>query len=815
VDVGEGRLALVVAVDRYDDGELRELAGPIADAEELAAVLGDPDLGGFDVHVLHNPTSWTAANRVDDFLADRLPSDMALLHFSGHGLKDDDGQLYLAASNTLPHRLSSTAIEAAWINRLMHRSPAQQVLLFLDCCYGGAFERGAVARAGGELDIGDQFRQDVLGRGRGRAVITASTAMEYAFEGSRLTEGGRPGPSVFTSALVNGIRTGEADKDQDGHITLSELYDYVYAEVRQRSPKQTPSKWEFGLRGGLVIARNPRRRIRPGRLPQELLDLIEHPTAAARLAAVEELARIAASTNMPLAAAAQQGLERLTEDDSRRVAAAATRARETTMLRLTAYAVDFGRTVPGARTQVRKVPVEGGPLAKVSWVTTSTDALRARFDGDDLIVSWTPGVPGRLDATVTLTGPAGHAELRVTGDAVAGETGLPPTEARYTTPPPAITAPIPSTDPAPSEQATRSPTFDDASQLVRPADVEQTVAEVPTDHSQPCAHDTLAAADGTDDLKEPSAQEEAEREAKEEAEREAKEEAEREAKEEAEQEPNTLDARGGPAAGRRSSTSHGDGDGSAANDGRSILIHRLVASPTPTSKGPGHFLRILAVVAALVVLILGTAWLIGHRTAGGSLAGSASSSSSSTSASGSSTPSRAATPTATLTTTSYSAQLLSALTSKVASASCEENDLYRTIVANEHSTPKKTGPTAMTAVVCLDSPLAMQLFPDVATARKALHVSGMYSPGILYSTTRAGSCAHGVGHHEAYDDGKLSGEFVCLSYPAEINPYEFDWTVDQKRVRVACLPDDLTSSSNISYSKALNTCIGLRKSMWR
>ncbi|MFI6072797.1 hypothetical protein ACIA5C_14535 [Actinoplanes sp. NPDC051343] len=42
------------------------------------------------------------------------------------------------------------------------------------CCYGGAFERGVVARAAGPVDVGDEFRQP----GRGRVVITASTAME-------------------------------------------------------------------------------------------------------------------------------------------------------------------------------------------------------------------------------------------------------------------------------------------------------------------------------------------------------------------------------------------------------------------------------------------------------------------------------------------------------------------------------------------------------------------------------------------------------------------------------------------------------------
>jgi hypothetical protein len=40
--------------------------------------------------------------------------------------------------------------------------------------------------------------------------------MEYAFEGEELTGDGNP--SVFTTAVVRGSETGEADRDQDHRI---------------------------------------------------------------------------------------------------------------------------------------------------------------------------------------------------------------------------------------------------------------------------------------------------------------------------------------------------------------------------------------------------------------------------------------------------------------------------------------------------------------------------------------------------------------------------------------------------------------------
>ena len=44
---------------------------------------------------------------------------------------------------------------ATLINLLMRRSRARSIVLFLDCCYGGAFERGMTARAGGNVAVRD------------------------------------------------------------------------------------------------------------------------------------------------------------------------------------------------------------------------------------------------------------------------------------------------------------------------------------------------------------------------------------------------------------------------------------------------------------------------------------------------------------------------------------------------------------------------------------------------------------------------------------------------------------------------------------
>jgi hypothetical protein len=311
------RSALIVASDEYGDPGLRRLRAPAKDAQALATVLRDPDIGGFEVRTLLNEPAHVVNLAVEEFFAERRPDDLLLVHFSCHGIKDEDGELYFAATNTVLRALGATAVAADFVNRRMTRSRSRRIVLLLDCCYAGAFERGMTARAGAGVGIEAQFG------GRGRAVITASSAMEYAFEGDELADTHELQPSVFTSALVEGLATGEADRDQDGMIALDELYDYVYDKVRTATPNQTPGKWTFGVQGDLFIARRARPVTVPAPLPTELQEAIDSPFAAVRAAAVQELGRLLQGRHAGLALAARLALERLTEDDSRMVIAAA------------------------------------------------------------------------------------------------------------------------------------------------------------------------------------------------------------------------------------------------------------------------------------------------------------------------------------------------------------------------------------------------------------------------------------------------------------------------------------------------------------
>jgi roadblock/LC7 domain-containing protein len=254
------RLALVVATSTYTDPALHRLRAPARDAADLAQVLADPGIGGFTVTTVIDQSAQQIRLAVEDFLADRGTGDLLLVYLSCHGKLDDYRRLYLAATDTRLDRLGATGVESAWVLDQLEHCRARRQVLILDCCFSGAFAHGAKGEA--DLGLPDRF----LGQGRGRVVLTASTATEYSFEGEP-TDAASPAGSVFTAALVQGLRTGAADLDHDGHVSVDDAYAYLFDQVQAAGAAQTPQRWLYGAEGRILLARS---RTAPSHLARRL-----------------------------------------------------------------------------------------------------------------------------------------------------------------------------------------------------------------------------------------------------------------------------------------------------------------------------------------------------------------------------------------------------------------------------------------------------------------------------------------------------------------------------------------------------------------
>jgi hypothetical protein len=249
------KLGLVIGNSAYRDSTLSRLATPDVDVGDLADVLLDAEIGGFDdVKVLVNASSNIVRRAISNFFASKDREDLLLLYFSGHGVLDMHGRLFLAVKDTERPLLRATAIPAAFITDEMNNSRSQRQLLILDCCHSGAFARGTKGSPGASVGTSAAFE----GTGYGRVVLTATDATQYAWEGEQAI--GEPVNSVFTHHLIGGLQSGAADANKDGLITIDELYDYAYGKVLKETPNQTPGKWTYREQGEIVIAQNPQRK---------------------------------------------------------------------------------------------------------------------------------------------------------------------------------------------------------------------------------------------------------------------------------------------------------------------------------------------------------------------------------------------------------------------------------------------------------------------------------------------------------------------------------------------------------------------------
>jgi formylglycine-generating enzyme required for sulfatase activity len=306
------KLALVIANTEYQDANFAKLTAPGKDAEEFAHVLRDAELAAFeDVQVLLNEGESKIRRSIARFFAERKRDDLLLLYFSGHGIRNGQGQLFLAANDTEINILEATGIPADFITYAMNNSRSQRQLLILDCCNSGAFSYGSksASAVGKSMGIATAFE----GSGFGRVVLTATDATQFAWEGDKVI--GDTQKSVFTHFLIEGLK-GEADRNGDGRIDVDELYDYAFEEVVRRTPKQTPGKWSYRQQGDIVLRENLKPRdVKPASLPSDLLELLSHQNSGVRKVGIQDLINLLEGKHLGLARAAEEKLREIAAND--------------------------------------------------------------------------------------------------------------------------------------------------------------------------------------------------------------------------------------------------------------------------------------------------------------------------------------------------------------------------------------------------------------------------------------------------------------------------------------------------------------------
>jgi formylglycine-generating enzyme required for sulfatase activity len=252
------RLALLIGVSEYGAG-IPALPECVVDVDAMQRVLGHPEMGGFaaaDITVLKDPQRQEMEDAIYQLFNNRQKDDLLLFYFSGHGMQDEyEYKLYLANRDTYNKEngkvYEPSAVSAAYINQRLNNSKSKRLVLILDCCYSGAFAK--------EMTKGDSIinLDNYLG-GKGRAILTSSTASETSLGAKVTTEHGNSGLSIYTRYLVEGIETGAADLDDDGFIGVEELHEYASERVNKAAPAMNPMFYPQERGNKIILAKSPK-----------------------------------------------------------------------------------------------------------------------------------------------------------------------------------------------------------------------------------------------------------------------------------------------------------------------------------------------------------------------------------------------------------------------------------------------------------------------------------------------------------------------------------------------------------------------------
>jgi hypothetical protein len=205
--------ALIVGIDEYDSPLVPSLTGCVADATEMAAVLGRNDDGGvnFECRLLTSPGSKPITRAYlrqqwrdlfQDFRED------VLFYFSGHGSPSDIGGFLVTQEGTP----DDPGLLMEEIVTLSNNSAARTVLIVLDCCFSG--QAGNAAALQGGLENRAILREGVT-------ILAASRPAETAVEVG--------GHGVFTNLVLGALRGGAADVR--GRVSAASIYAYAEAAL--------------------------------------------------------------------------------------------------------------------------------------------------------------------------------------------------------------------------------------------------------------------------------------------------------------------------------------------------------------------------------------------------------------------------------------------------------------------------------------------------------------------------------------------------------------------------------------------------------
>lgn len=208
--------AVIVGVANYN--HMPALRYTDDDAYRFYAFLKSAEGGGLaddQIRILidEEATRQRVLETTSDLFSKAGKDDLVLFYFSGHGVKgsflpiDFDG-----FNNRIPYEE---------ISSIIGNSPAAYRICFADACHSG----GLFSERSTNVEEWLKIYEDLIVKSTGTAIIMSSKSEETSLESSGLRQG------VFSHFMIRGLK-GEADSNSDNQVSIQELYDFIYVQVR-------------------------------------------------------------------------------------------------------------------------------------------------------------------------------------------------------------------------------------------------------------------------------------------------------------------------------------------------------------------------------------------------------------------------------------------------------------------------------------------------------------------------------------------------------------------------------------------------------
>jgi hypothetical protein len=219
--------AVVVGVGRYKTMPVLKYSDD--DAYQYYAFLKSPEGGALpdkQVRVLvdEDATRANIISTLKQVLMKADDNDVIVFYFSGHGL---EGAFLPQDYDGINNKLYHNEVKA-----ILEQSKAKHKICVADACHSGSLL--AMKQPAVESVLNTYYRafNDTSG---GMALLMSSKGEEYSLEDQGLRSG------IFSHYLIRGLK-GEADIDGNKIVTVREVYDFVYKNVRTyTSNVQTPT----------------------------------------------------------------------------------------------------------------------------------------------------------------------------------------------------------------------------------------------------------------------------------------------------------------------------------------------------------------------------------------------------------------------------------------------------------------------------------------------------------------------------------------------------------------------------------------------